>query len=106
MSTAPYSVYILRCADGSLYTGITTDVARRLAEHESRSRGAKCLRGRGPFQLVLERKVGDRSTASKIEYQLKALMRSEKEDLIDGQRSFDDFVSALGLVQASGSGGG
>jgi len=55
---------------------------------------------------VLERKVGDRSTASKIEYQLKALMRSEKEDLIDGQRSFDDFVSALGLAQASGSGGG
>ena len=106
MNTPVYSVYILRCADGSLYTGITTDVARRLTEHRSMSRGAKYLRGRGPFRLVLEREVGDRSAASKVEYQFKALMKSEKEDLIDHQESFEDFVSAVQRAQASGTGGG
>lgn len=90
-----YSVYILRCADGSLYTGIATDVERRLAEHESTSRGAKYLRGRGPFKLVLQQPVGDRSAASKVENQLKALMKSEKEELVAGRRSFAELISSL-----------
>lgn len=90
-----YSVYILRCADGSLYTGIATDVERRLAEHESTSRGAKYLRGRGPFKLVLQQPVGDRSAASKVEIQLKALMKSEKEELVAGQRSLAELISSL-----------
>lgn len=106
MSTSSYSVYMLRCADGSLYTGIATDVSRRLLEHESHSRGAKYLRGRGPFELVLEHEVGDRSVASKVEYQLKALLRSEKECLIDGRKSLADIVSGIKADQASGAGGG
>jgi putative endonuclease len=76
-----WSIYLLRCADGSVYTGIATDVSRRISEHEQGKRGAKYLRGRGPFELVYERAVGDRSIATKIEYRVKQLARIEKEDL-------------------------
>ncbi len=107
MASAPaYSVYILRCADGSLYTGIATDVARRLADHETTSRGAKYLRGRGPFRLVLEHEVGDRSQASKVEHRLKALQKEVKEDLVAGRRSLAEFIATPKQRQASGSGGG
>jgi putative endonuclease len=97
---------MLRCADGSLYTGIATDVARRLVEHESSSRGAKYLRGRGPFELVLQQEIGDRCAASQVEYRLKALLKSEKEDLIAGRRAFAEFLPEFTATQASGAGGG
>ncbi len=76
-----WSIYLLRCADGSMYTGIATDVSRRISEHEQGKRGAKYLRGRGPFELVYQRAVGDRSVATRIEHCVKQLSRSEKEDL-------------------------
>ncbi len=76
-----WSIYLLRCADGSVYTGIATDVSRRISEHEQGKRGAKYLRGRGPFELVYQRAVGDRSVATRIEYCVKQLSRSEKENL-------------------------
>jgi putative endonuclease len=76
-----WSIYLLRCADGSFYTGITTDVSRRISEHEQGKRGAKYLRGRAPFELVYQRAVGDRSVATRIEYCVKQLSRSEKENL-------------------------
>ena len=76
-----WSIYLLRCADGSMYTGIATDVSRRISEHEQGKRGAKYLRGRGPFELVYQRAVGDRSVATRIEYYVKQLSRSEKENL-------------------------
>jgi putative endonuclease len=76
-----WSIYLLRCADGSVYTGIATDVSRRISEHEQGKRGAKYLRGRGPFELVYQRAVGDRSIATNIEYRVKQLARIEKEDL-------------------------
>ena len=72
---------MLRCGDGSLYTGIATDVARRVGEHEQGKRGAKCLRGRGPFKVVYQRPVGDRSIASRIEYRVKQLPHAEKKKL-------------------------
>ena len=59
MSEAAYSVYLVRCRDGSLYTGIATDVERRLKEHEASPRGAKYLRGKGPLTLIYEREIGD-----------------------------------------------
>ena len=74
-------VYIIRCRDGSLYTGIATDVARRLAEHQE-NRGAKYLRGRGPLVLVFKRRVGTRGQALKIERHIKSLNHGEKEQLI------------------------
>ena len=64
-------VYILRCGDGTLYTGITDDVERRLAAHRS-GKGAKYTRGRGPLELE------DKSTALKREAQIKKLSRSQK----------------------------
>jgi putative endonuclease len=87
MSEAIFSLYILRCADDSLYTGIATDVHRRLAEHRSGSRGAKYLRGRQPLRLEFFREVGDRAAASALEHRVKRLTRAEKEALIAGQQS-------------------
>ena len=74
-------VYILRCGDSTLYTGITDDVERRLAVHRS-GRGAKYTRGRGPLELVYQEAVPDKSAALKREIALKRLTRKQKELLI------------------------
>lgn len=84
MSRATFSLYILRCADDSLYTGIACDVDRRIAEHEAGARGAKYLRGKQPLQLEFSSEVGDRATASRLEYRVKQLSRAQKEALIAG----------------------
>ncbi len=87
-----WSVYIIRCGDGSLYTGIATDVTRRIGEHQSGVIGAKYLRGREPLELVLERQVGDRSLASKIEYRIKKLPRREKERVLESPERINEMV--------------
>lgn len=79
-------LYILRCSDGSLYTGITTDVEKRLQAHRS-GKGAKYTRGRGPLELVYREECGSRSDASKREWQIKQLTREEKQNLIRQQGS-------------------
>lgn len=86
-----YSLYILSCADGSLYTGIALDVEQRLRQHEDGRYGAKYLRGRQPFRLVFEQAIGDRSAASKAEHRLKRLSRSDKLSLIAGSKSLSDL---------------
>ncbi|MDH5480899.1 MAG: GIY-YIG nuclease family protein, partial [Nitrosomonas sp.] len=73
-----WTVYILQCADGSLYTGITTDLARRIAEHEARGKGARYTQGRGPFQLMYQTYCNNRAEASKKEIAIKALSRTKK----------------------------
>ena len=78
-----WHVYLIRCADGSLYTGITTDVERRLAEHRA-GKGAKYLRGRGPLELAYSRPIGDRAAASREEARIKRLSKAAKEALIAG----------------------
>lgn len=92
MTHALFSLYILRCADNTLYTGIAMDVAKRLSEHESGARGAKYLRGRGPLQLEFAEAVGDRSLASCLEYRVKRLGRAQKEAIIDGRESLGDLL--------------
>ena len=77
-----WKLYILRCGDGSLYTGITTDVQKRLEAH-STGKGAKYTRGRGPLELVYREECGDHSTALKRELEIKKLSREEKEKLIE-----------------------
>lgn len=77
-----WSVYVVRCADGSLYTGIATDVKRRLDEHRHSDRGAKYLRGRGPLALVFAGEVSDRSHASRVEHRIKRLSKARKEALL------------------------
>ncbi len=90
-----WSIYLLRCGDGSFYTGIATDVSRRIGEHEQGKRGAKYLRGRGPFELVYQRSVGDRSVALRIEYRLKQLPRIEKEDLQQMPSRIDKLLNEI-----------
>lgn len=76
-------VYILRCSDNSLYTGIATDVERRLDEHnQDNSLGAKYTRARRPVTLVYQEKVESRSDASKREYAIRKLSKREKEALV------------------------
>jgi len=77
-----WHVYILRCADGTLYTGITTDVARRVREHNGSPRGAAYTRARRPVRLVWHDRVTDRRAASAREYALKRLTRAAKERLV------------------------
>ena len=79
--TADWYVYIIRCRDGSLYTGIATDVERRFAEHQDNV-GAKYLRGRSPLTLVFKQRVGQRGWALKVEQNIKRLPRPAKEQLI------------------------
>ena len=74
-------VYMLRCADDTLYTGITTDIARRVEEHNTSPRAAKYTRVRRPVTLAYSEKCSDRSTAAKREWELKQLSKHEKEAL-------------------------
>ena len=75
-----WKLYMLRCGDGSLYTGITTDVQARLEVHRS-GKGAKYTRGRGPLELVYCEECGTHSDALKREIAVKALTKEEKEAL-------------------------
>ena len=81
-----WTVYILRCADGTLYTGITNNLDRRVSEHET-GQGAKYTKGRGPFQLVYNEACEDRGAASKRENEIKSLSRDEKLKLVADGRS-------------------
>jgi putative endonuclease len=77
-------VYVLRCADDTLYTGYTTDVTRRVDEHDA-GEGAKYTRGRTPVELVHVESYGSKSTAMSREHEIKQLDRAAKERLVDNQ---------------------
>ena len=80
-----YFVYILKCADETLYTGIATELERRIEEHNGSDKGAKYTRVRRPVRLVYSEEYPDRSAASKREYEIKKKMsRAEKLKLIEG----------------------
>lgn len=78
-----WTVYILECADSSLYTGITTDLARRITEHET-GKGARYTHGRGPFRIVHQELHKNRAEASKREIIVKTMTRARKLALIHG----------------------
>ncbi|MDO5028014.1 MAG: GIY-YIG nuclease family protein [Bacillota bacterium] len=82
--TGKYYVYILRCADGSLYTGITNDLERRLKMHNEK-KASKYTRGRTPVSLVYVEEDHDKSSALKREIQIKKLTREKKDQLIKNQ---------------------
>ncbi|HRY36269.1 MAG TPA: GIY-YIG nuclease family protein [Candidatus Magasanikbacteria bacterium] len=77
-----FFVYILKCKDKTLYTGITTDLKRRIFEHNSSSLGAKYTRARRPVKLVWSKKFKTRSLACKTEWKIKQMKRGEKMKLI------------------------
>jgi putative endonuclease len=88
-SQAPAStwyVYILRCSDASYYTGITTDLPRRLDEHNSSNKGARYTRPRRPVELVYSETAASRPTAARREYQIKKLTPAGKKRLINSFR--------------------
>ena len=78
-----YVVYMLRCRDGSLYTGCTNDLARRLKAHQS-GKGAKYTRSRLPVELVYRESAGDKSQALRREAAIKKMTRAEKLALLEG----------------------
>ncbi len=90
-----WSLYIIRCKNNHLYTGISTDVERRFQEHQSNSpSGAKYLRGKGPLRLVFQTEVGNRSQASIAEAEVKKLSKIEKEALIKEKVTFEQIMQA------------
>lgn len=82
MDNKDWFVYMLECSDTSLYTGITTDLERRINEHNNSTRGAKYTKTRRPVHMVYFELADDRSKASKREREIKKLTRKEKLDLI------------------------
>lgn len=81
MSGGEHVVYVLECADGTLYTGYTTDLERRVREHDA-GEGAKYTRGRTPVELCYHERFDSRSAAMSREYEIKQLTRAEKERLV------------------------
>jgi len=94
-----WSVYVLRTARADLYTGISTDVDERLAAHAA-GRGAKCLRGRGPFELVYRRRLGQVGLALRVERALKRLSKADKEALAAARPTRTRLLRILGLAPA------
>ena len=83
-------VYILKCADGTLYTGWTTDLERRLQAHNS-GRGARYTRGRGPVRLAYREEQSDRSAAQRREAAIRRLPRAGKLKLIERKRNGESY---------------
>lgn len=89
-------LYMIRCGDGSLYTGITTDVQRRFGEHQGGSRkGSKYLKGKAPLSLVVKKKIGRRSLALQVEHRVKRLTKQEKEMFVDGTITLRDIKTLI-----------
>lgn len=83
-----YYLYILECADKTLYTGITSDLARRIKEHNFSKLGAKYTQGRRPVKLIFFKKFRSRSNAAKEESSVKKLSREDKLDMIKQNSTF------------------
>ncbi|MDY1037898.1 GIY-YIG nuclease family protein [Enterobacteriaceae bacterium RIT714] len=92
--TVCWFLYLVRTANNALYTGVTTDVARRFLEHQS-GKGAKALRGKGELMLAFSAPVGERSLALKMEYRIKQMTKRQKERLVAGDGSFEALRESL-----------
>jgi putative endonuclease len=91
-----WSLYLIRTNKESLYTGITTDVLRRFSEHQSGGiKAAKSLKGKGPLSLEFQIEVGDHSSALKLEYKVKKLSKSKKEQLLKSPDLLTDLFPDL-----------
>lgn len=98
--TPEWHVYLVRTRQGTLYTGIATDVSRRLSEHErAGERGSKYLRSRGPLELAYQTKIGPRSLALKVERCVKQLTREQKEQIIATMPAVEELLKLLRLPE-------
>jgi putative endonuclease len=92
-------LYMVRCHDGSLYTGISTDVGRRFSQHQGEGNsGSKYLKGKGPLTPVFEKKVGSKSLALKVEGKIKKLPKAKKERLIEVPGYIEEIVRQVSTV--------
>lgn len=104
-SSSQWFVYMVRSGDGFLYTGVTTDVKRRVSEHKSsssattlgssKSKGAKYFRTKSNLSLVFQHQVANRSIAQKLEYRIKQLGKLKKEALAAGEFSITELVTEI-----------
>jgi putative endonuclease len=83
-STNTWWVYLVRCNDNSLYAGVTTDLERRIKEHNTSKLGAKYTRARRPVSLAYQESAKNKSLACKREYQIRKLSKIKKESLVTG----------------------
>ncbi|MEA3548084.1 MAG: GIY-YIG nuclease family protein [Thermodesulfobacteriota bacterium] len=88
ISDDSWHVYIVRCSDGTLYTGITKDLERRITEHNSEKGGAKYTKPRRPVRFVYSEQAGSRSAAAQREYQIKKMKLKKKKELINTAGTF------------------
>jgi putative endonuclease len=96
MNKAEWYLYLIRCRDGSIYTGISTDVKRRFVQHQKQgSDGSKYLKGRGPLVLVFQMKVGNYSLASKVESKIKKMPKDKKEKILREPEFLDEIVHKI-----------
>lgn len=93
-----WSVYIARCSDGSLYTGIAVDVAARIAQHDA-GKGARYTRGRGPLIVTATRRCETHGDALRLELAVKALARGEKEWLVAKKGRLARFARKVSLAR-------
>lgn len=96
-------VYILRCGNGALYTGVTTDVARRVGEHEQKGRlAARFTRAFAPVELVYSCRTGSKSLAYRLEYRIKRLAREKKEFIVSSSLSRQQLIEFLNIEPQQG----
>lgn len=95
-----WHVYLIRTRFDTLYTGIATDVARRLTEHAGRgARGSRYLRSKGPLQLVYQVAIGDHALALRAEARIRKLSRHDKDRIVSASPDAAELLSMLGLDQ-------
>ena len=99
MKPVHWFVYLVRCADGTLYCGVAKDVAARLAQHDA-GKGARYTRGRGPLALIAKRRCASHGDALRLELAVKALPREEKERLANVRR-FRAIAQTVSVASAS-----
>ncbi len=99
MSARPWHLYLLECDGRAIYTGITTDVERRLAEHTAGlSRAARYTRGVREFRLLYTVELGERTLTARAEYRLKQLPRNTKMQIVEDQPGPEDLLKLLDLT--------
>lgn len=97
-----WHIYFIRTRYGSLYTGIATDVERRLAEHEqANGRGAKYLRSKGPLEIAYQTEIGDRALALRVERGIKKLNKNQKESIVKTTPVGEELLHLLGLSEGA-----
>ncbi|HGJ5874508.1 MULTISPECIES: GIY-YIG nuclease family protein [Arsenophonus] len=99
MTKKPWSIYLIRNRQNALYTGITTDITRRLQQHHL-GKGAKALRGKSPLLLVYQCQLACHSDALSLEYQIKQLTKVQKEQLVaDQPLDLASYLAPLALIK-------